>query len=309
VSHGALQSDLRGVATGLVTPFDEDGGIDHEALATNARALYDRGIRAFFACGNISEYHALTHDERIAVTETSAGAVPDDATVLAGVGGAIGTAVDLGHAATEAGVDALMIMPPDHTFKHEAGLLDYYRGIGDSVDRPTVPYLRRFDPSVEFVARLSHLDPVAAIKYAIDDVPTFAEIVAAGADDVLWINGLGERHAVPLWIEGARGMASGVGNFEPAIGIGLYEALEAGEFDRAQRIRNAAVPYMNFRDRTGHDNTLPGGSSIPAVKAGLDLAGLTGGHVRPPLVDLDDAARDEARSLYDDLAAFIDTEL
>lgn len=309
MSHESIKRELRDIATGLVTPFDAGGAIDYDALADNAAALYDDGIRTFFACGNISEYHALTHDERIAVTETSVGAVPDDATVLAGVGGSTGTAIDLGRAAADAGVDALMVMPPDHTFKHERGLLDYYGRIGAAVDPPLVPYLRRFDPSVEFVARLSELDPVVGIKYAIDDVPKFAEVTAAGVDDIVWLNGLGERYAIPLYVEGGRGMASGVGNFEPAIGIALFDALEDGDLDRARQIRDATVPYMNFRERTGPDNTLPGGSSVPAVKAGLDFAGLTGGDVRPPLVELDDEARETARELYDDLTGFIATEL
>lgn len=300
----AMRTALADVATGLVTPFDEDGEIDHDALAENAQALNQQGIDLFFACGNISEYHALTHEERIAVTETSVTALPDDATVLAGIGGSIPTAVELGNHAEAAGCDAHMVMPPDHTFKHEAGLRTYYRRIGDRLHRPLIPYLRRFSPSIDFVAALTEMDPVAGIKWAIDDVPAFGDAVAAGSDDVVWLNGLGERHAIAMHAQGATGMASGIGNFEPAIGRSLFAALEANDYQRAREIRAAARPYMRFREATGTGNSLAGGQSVAAVKAGLDLAGLTGGHVRPPLVDLDEAAREQAASLYTELEGF-----
>lgn len=306
VSHGSFKSDLRNVATGLVTPFDDDLAIDHHALGANAQALYDGGIRLFFACGNISEYHSLTHAERKRITETSVDALPADATVLAGIGGSIESAVDLAEAATAAGVDGLMVMPPDHTFKHEEGLLTYYRRIGAETTRPLVPYLRRFNPSASFVAALSRLEAVAGIKWAIEDIPKFGAARAAGSDDIVWLNGLGERHAIPLYAEGARGMASGIGNFEPAVGTELFAALEADDFDRARRILDVARPYMAFRERPGENNTLAGGLSVPGVKAGLDFAGLTGGRVRPPLVELQDSERTTARELYDDLAAVID---
>ena len=55
---------------GLLTPFDDSLDIEHEKLADNARTLYDGGIRTFMAAANISEYHSLSQDERIAHART-----------------------------------------------------------------------------------------------------------------------------------------------------------------------------------------------------------------------------------------------
>jgi 4-hydroxy-tetrahydrodipicolinate synthase len=282
--------------------------VDHDALAENARALYDGGVRTFLACANVSEYHSLSHDERIAAAETSVGALPDDATVLAGAGGSTKTTTELARAYGRAGVDAVMVMPPHHTYRHERGLLGYYDAVADA-GLPLVPYLRGFDPSVGFVADLTRLDAVAGVKWTLEDVPKFAASATAGADDVVWINGLGEPHAVALYAEGAAGLSSGIGNFEPALGLALFEALEADDTERARRIRDAALPYMNFRTEAGTDNALPGALSVPALKAGLEFAGLHGGPVREPLVELTGAERERARRLYDDLAAFLEREL
>jgi len=303
------RSGLTGVATGILTPFDDALEVDHNALAANARAIYDGGVRTFFACGNVSEYHSLSHDERIAVTETSIDALGSDATVLAGAGGSTKTAVALARAHETAGADAIMVMPPDHTYLHEDGLIAYHRRIAEAVDVPLVPYVRGYDPAVGLVARLTDLPSVAGLKWAVEDAAKFAECVAAGADDVVWLNGLGEPHAPALYAEGARGMAAGIGNFEPAVALALFDALEAGRTERARAIRDATVPYMNFRTESGTDTTFPAAYSIPAVKAGLEFAGLTGGPVREPLVDLPEAAYERARALYEDITAFIDEEL
>ena len=304
-----ITDGLRDVATGILTPFDQDLEVDHQALQENARALYDRGVRTFLACGNVSEYHALSHEERIAVTESSVEALPNDAFVLAGAGGSTKTTIDLGIAFAEAGVDVLMVMPPWHTYKTEAGLLTYYRKVGKAVDIPLVPYVRGFDPSVEFLAELTQLDTVAGVKWTLEDVPQFAAAVEAGADDIVWMNGLGEAYAVSLHIHGAEGHASGVGNFEPAISMALFAALTEEDWQRARAIQRVAVPFMEFREESGEGNVIPHGNSIPAVKAGLEFAGLTGGPVREPIDELSESDRARARELYDNIARFIEQEL
>jgi 4-hydroxy-tetrahydrodipicolinate synthase len=309
IMSDAVREALRGVAAGLLTPFEDDGAIDHDALADNARELYDRGIRTFLANANISEYHALGQDERKAVVETSVSALPDDATVLGGVGGSVPDAVELIDAFDETGVDAMMVMAPDHTFVHERGLLEYYRQLGRTSEAPLVPYVRGFDPSVSFLTDLTYLDDVVGIKYAIEDVPKFAAAVAAGADDVVWVDGMAEPYAPALWAEGAEGFSAGVSNFQPRLGLALLDALREDDFERAREICDVCQPFMDFRGETGTDNDLPGAVSVPAVKEGLRLAGFTPGTVRAPLVELTDAERERARELFEELRAFQTPEI
>jgi len=305
----SVKDGLRAVAPGIVTPFDDELEIDHDSVVTNTRAIYDKGVRTFLACGNISEYHSLSNDERVAVTETSVNALPSDATVLAGAGGSTKTAIDLATTFEDIGIDAIMVMPPVHTFKHEMGLLDYYREIGGSLDIPIVPYIRGFVPSVDFMGRLTRLDSVVGVKWAIENIEQFTESVQAGSDDVVWMNGLGEPRAPAFYLEGAEGMAAAIGNFEPTISLALYEAMENGRMDRAKEIRDVTIPFMNFRHETGESNTFPAANSVPAVKAGLDFAGHTGGRVREPLVELSDEDYKRAREYYQDLVTYMDEEL
>ena len=306
MAHEAVKEALRGVAAGLLSPFDEDLELDHDALAENARVLYDRGIRVFLATANISEYHSLSPAERVAHAETSVEALPDDATVLAGVGGSTAAAVDLVEQYDAIGVDAMMVMPPDHTYSHERGLLTYYEKLAAASEKPLAPYVKNYEPSVDFLRRLTELDGVAAIKYALEDAHLLSRGVDAGADDVVWVDGLAEPFAPEFYLAGAEGFSAGVSNFEPAVGLTMFDALEAGDYERAAELRDITLPYMEFRGTTGENNTFPAANSVPAVKKGLELAGLNGGRVREPIVGL--SADDERRAerLYDDLTDEMD---
>lgn len=301
-----VRDHLRGVAVGLLTPFDSDGGIDHSGIDSNAKSLNESGARTFLAVANISEYHSLTGPERREIAETSVDALPDDACVLAGVGGPTEQAQALAADYESIGVDAMMIMPPDHTYLHETGLLEYYRAIGAATERPLVPYVRGFEPSVEFLANLTRIESVVGIKYALSDHVRLGAAVAAGSDDVVWVDGAAELHAVSFWAEGAEGFTAGVSNFRPEIGLALYDALVEGEWERARELRNACLPIQRFRDEAGEDNTIPGAVSVPVVKKGLDLAGLEGGHVREPISPLTPAETRRMEELYSDLDAAID---
>jgi len=295
---------LRGVAAGVLTPFDAALDVDHDAIASNVAFLSERGITTLLAAANISEYHALTHEERIASVETVVDAAPDATTVLAGVGGATRTALDAAAGAEAAGADAAMVMPPDHTYVHESGLLTYYEKLGAGSDLPLVPYVRGFDPSVDFLSDLAALDSVAGVKYAVEDVPKFAAAVAADDTDTVWVDGMAEPYAPSLWLEGAEGFTAGVSNVVPELGLELFDALEQGDWKRAKELRDLAQPFQNFRGRAG-DGNFPGALSVPAVKHAMGLAGMENGdgRVREPIVELTDEEETEVEELYDAVVA------
>lgn len=305
LSSTEVRESLRGVATGVLTPFDADQGIEFGKLAENVESLSDSGVGVFLAAANISEYHTLSVDERIAVTEAAVDALPSSACVLAGVGGNLTEAHELVAAYDRIGVDALMVMPPDFTYIHEQGLLRYYEKLAANTETPLVPYVRGFEPSVSYLDDLTRVDGLVGIKYAIPDAVKLGAGVEAGADDVVWVDGLAEPHAPSFWVEGAEGFSAGVSNFRPEIGLALFDALTEEDWDRARALKNACLPYQNFRTETGQNNEIPDAISVPAVKKGLELAGLHGGNVRDPIRSL--SAEDEARA--EELYAQLDDDI
>jgi 4-hydroxy-tetrahydrodipicolinate synthase len=310
LSESRVKTNLRGVAVGLLTPFDDDGSIEHYKIKDNAQSLYDKGIQTFLVTANISEYHSLSQSERIEVAETGVKALPDDACVLAGVGGSTSAAIELIQSYDHIGVDVMMIMPPDHTYLHEQGLLQYYRNLGEATDRPLAPYVRGFDPSIDYLTALSRIESVVGIKYAIKDPVKLGAAVERGSDDVVWMNGLAEPYAVSYWAEGVEGFSAGVSNFRPEVGLALYDALSNGDWKRARTLRDICLPYQQFRGETGSDNTLPEANSVAAIKKGLELSGRHGGQVREPIVPLNEEDERRAEEIYrqldDDIDRLID---
>lgn len=306
MSYGELRAGLRDVSFTTATPFgDEQEAVRHEALAENLRWLYEAGARTFIPCGNTGEYYALSRRERKAVVGTTVDALPDDATVVGGAGGSIPDAIDLLESYAEAGVDGAMIMHPGHAYVHEQGLIDYYRQLAAATDLGIVVYKRGSEVTESVLSALADVENVVAVKYAANDVKTFARWTET-VPDVLWLNGVAERYAPAYAIEGADGFTTGVGNFLPRPVLALNSALEAGEWERAKRIRDLLRPIEELREEAGGGDPFGSAKNVPVVKRGLDLRELNGGPVRRPLVDLADEDVARLRDYLDaiDRAAF-----
>ncbi|USZ72413.1 dihydrodipicolinate synthase family protein [Natronosalvus halobius] len=292
-AYGDLRESLQSVAFTTPTPFSADRDrVLHEEIEQNARTLYDAGARTFIPCGNTGEYYSLSQDERIDVIQSTVDALPDDATVVGGVGGSAKNAVELIEAYDTAGVDAVMVMYPRHTYIHEQGLIEYYRTLAAATDLGIVLYKRGDLLSETVLDDLSTIDNVVAVKYAVNDVKLFSRLVQTVSGDVEWLNGVAERYALAYAIEGADGFTTGIGNFVPKPVLALDEALSAGDWDRARRIKHALRPFEEFREEHGGGSAFSSAKNVPVVKYGQELQGMAGGPVREPLVELSSDDRD-----------------
>lgn len=307
MQYQRIKSDLRGVAFTNPTPFGPSGEtIDHDALADNVRSISDAGGRVVIPCGNTGEYYSLTDAERVAVVETVAEEIGNEATVIGGVGGSTKTAVDLASAYEDVGADAIMIMDPVHTYQHQSGLVDYYREIVESTDLGVVLYKRGPAVTLDLIAEIAAYENVVGVKYAVDDINEFSEAVSTIDADVVWSNGIAERFVLPFAIEGAEGFTTGIGNFVPEQVLALMEALEAENWDRARELRDLFRPFEDLREEPGPGNDLSAANNVPAVKHGMELAGLYGGPVREPLVELSEADQRRAEEYYDRITTTTD---
>jgi len=292
-----LRKSLRNVAFTTATPFTDDlAAVDHDALRENLAAIESAGGELYVPNGNTGEYYSLAPEERIAVVETAADAV--DGCVVAGASGSIKQVVEYAESYDDAGADGIMIMHPVHPYKHEAGLASYYAEIADRSPLGVVVYKRGHDLPNDVVLDLAAHDNIAGVKYANADIKSFSRITSVCDEDVAWINGIAERFAPAFALEGAEGFTTGIGNFVPEETLALEAAIDAEQWEQARQIRDELEPYEALRDETGSNNSLDSAYNIPAVKIGLDIAGLNGGPVRPPLVGLDDADVERARNYY-----------
>ena len=287
VDHAKLAERLRTVHAINVTPFREDRGVDYDLLERNIEFLIASGLGVIVPCGNTGEFYALSVEEAQAVTRFVVEQVGGKTAVLAGIGYDLGTAREMALAAQEAGADAVMVHQPAHPYLMTEGLIRYYAGIARSVEIGVVLYARHEAIDREVLSRVAEIENVLAIKYAINDLPRFADLVQAVEAPVVWICGTAEMWAPFFFAAGAEGFTSGLVNIAPELSLSMLEGLRRGDTEAVLTAWRRVAPMERLRARNHSAN------NVSAIKEGMNLAGLPAGSVREPLGELDEADRQE----------------
>lgn len=103
----------RPILPALLTPFDENGKIDEDALGDLIDKLILDGADGFFACGSAAEVFLLSRKERKKLAEMIVDCVDERVPVILHVGSPSPIeAIKLGEHAAKLGVDALSAVPP-----------------------------------------------------------------------------------------------------------------------------------------------------------------------------------------------------
>ncbi len=217
-----------------------------------------------------------------AAVEVVAGQVP----VVAGAGGPLGHALAAARAAEEAGADALLVLPPYLVSGPVDGLVAYIEAVAAASSLPVIVYHRgnaKF--TAKAIAQLAANPKVIGFKDGMGDVGLAQEIVTAvkagGRTGFLLFNGLLTAElsqgayrglGIPLYSSAAFAMA-------PEIATAYYNAYMDGDEERRDvLLEGFYAPLVRLRDQTP-------GFGVSLIKAGLRLAGLPVGSVRPPLTD------------------------
>ncbi len=280
---------LADVAVVTVTPFSGDRleAVDHRAMEQNLEHLVGGGIRLLVAGGNTGEFAALSGGEVVEIVTTHVRAARGVARVIAGVGYRPDDAVRIGRASMVSGADGLMVHHAIHPYTSEPGLIRYYDALAEALPGvPLILYVRGPQLSADGVRRLAQVESIVGIKMGHADPERFAGFVAA-APDLAWVCGVAEGWAVPFWAGGAIGFTSGIANVAPERSLEVLGALKAGDIARAEELVDRLRPIEKLRAARGDAN------NVAVIKAAMDMVGLVGGGLRPPLSELEPGDRAE----------------
>ena len=273
-----------------ITPRDPRRRVDLRGVRRNVEHLLAAGVGFIMPeCGTGLVYDASL-EEYEAVVGAFVEAAAGRALVVPGIGPGYGRALEMGRIARSLAVDGVMVMPvvgPASAGGVRRGLAE----ICQAVALPTVLYQRRLDiMPVEDTVDLCRLDGVVGLKYAVDDVGAFGQIVDRAGDEAAMVCGMAEDPAAEYMENGAVGFSSGMANFVPRLSLALHRAVVGGDAQEAGRLRDLMVPFEDFR---GENGARYSGS---ALHAAMDIAGLAGGPVIPFAEDVEseDMGRVEA---------------
>ncbi|SFV28456.1 4-hydroxy-tetrahydrodipicolinate synthase [Devosia crocina] len=271
-----LDQALTGISGILVTPYDASGDIAPEKLVPIIDRALSAGMHMPVVNGNTGEFYALTTDEACTMVREVVSMVDGRAPVLAGVGRGIRDACRLAEASAKAGATALMIHQPPDPFVSPRGTVDYLKAVSDAAGLPMMLYLRNDAIGTKAIAELCAVEGVKGVKWATPNPLKLADAIAACDPSIVWVGGLAEVWAPPLYAVGARGFTSGLINIWPEHSVAIHAALSSGDYTQA----NALIARMSDFEAVRAEEL--NGTNVTGVKAALQAIGLDCGPTRPP---------------------------
>jgi Dihydrodipicolinate synthase/N-acetylneuraminate lyase len=295
-----LRNKLSGVIAFPVTPFKENLTLDLPGLHHNLTKLLEHPISAVVAAGGTGELYSLTPSEYARVIELTTHAIEDRVPVIAGVGFGQRLAVEMAQAAEKAGADGLLAFPPYYPQADDDGLFEYYRAIGEATQLGMLIYSRdwtNFTPSM--VERLTAIPSLIAWKDGQGDIRRLQAIMNRVGDRLHWIGGAGDDMVAAYYSIGLRAFSSSIATVAPRLSLKLHELAEAGNNEAlTELLDECVIPLYALRARRK-------GYEVSAMKTMMDMVGLNGGPVRPPLVNVSAEEEDELRTILSTWEKFL----
>jgi len=273
-------SRLTGAIAFPVTPFQRNLELDADGLRANVRTMMAHPPAAIVAAGGTGELYSLTPAEHLEVVrivvEEAGGEVP----VIAGVGfnATLGSA--LAAQAESAGADGLLVFPPYYPNADDHGLEEYYKHIASATELGVLVYSRDwFHPGPSLVERIAANSTVVGWKDGQGDVRRLQTLMHVVGDRLRWIGGAGDDLVPAYYAAGIRAYTSSVSNLAPRLSLALHQRAAAADATGLRPLMDVVLPLYAFRSRRR-------GYEVSAMKALMELLGLYGGPVRPPLPEI-----------------------
>jgi 4-hydroxy-tetrahydrodipicolinate synthase len=281
---------IRGNVVALVTPMDEHGAVDYDALRRLVDWHVEQGTDAIVSVGTTGESATLDEKEHCQVIartlEYAAGRIP----VIAGTGAnATSEAIRLTRCAADAGVDACLLVTPYYNKPTQEGLYLHHRAVAEAVDIPqilyNVPGRTACDMLPETAIRLSAIDNIVGIKEATGELDRIRVIrEGAGADFAIYSGD--DATGCQAMLGGADGVISVTSNVAPAQMTALCRAALAGDREQAEALDRKLAPL--------HRNLFLESNPIP-VKWALAEMGRIDRGIRLPLTWLSESCHEPLR--------------
>lgn len=287
---------FEGIYTPAVTPYAADGQIDFSRFAEVLESLIAAGVHGIIIGGSTGEYYAQSTEERFALAAKARQIIGNRLPLIVGTGATrTEEAVAYARQAREIQADAILVTSPPYALPTEEENAHHALTVADAAQLPVMlyNYPGRMGVSMgeAYFRTVSQSPNVIAIKESSGDMnnlhmlaTTFPSIaLSCGWDD----------QALEFFVWGARSWVCAGSNFIPREHVALYEAcVKEKDFDKGRRIMAAMMPLMHFLD---------GGKFVQSIKYGCELAGLSVGPVRAPLLALSEQEKAELQQVVADV--------
>ena len=282
----------------IPTPFTEDDEVDFPGFEKLVDFQAEHGTNGLLLMGSTGESAALTIEERREILDRVLAYAKDRIPVLAGTTcGNTKLTIELSQYAQQAGADGLLLVVPPYLKPTQDGVYEHLKSVAEAVDIPVAIYNNpgRVGVNIEpaTVVALAELPNLVADKEAMPNISQLVQIRRQAGDKInlLCCDAPGFSLIVPTLALGGHGTANISGNAIPQEMVEMSRPWLSWE--DVQRTRELLFEYYSLMAAL---------YSLPnpiVVKAALRLLGLPAGHVRRPLLDMEERQTQDLRALMD----------
>ncbi len=282
----SIQQLRAALADGLlsfpVTDMDGQGQFAAETYASRISWFLEHQVSAVFVAGGTGEFFSLSKKEYQQIVSISAEAMKGGTTpLISSIGRSIPEAIEFAEIAKQAGVHALLLMPPYLTESPQKGIFEYAKTILDNISLPVIYYNRANGTlSSQYIQQLAHeCDNLIGLKDGTGQLHELNDTIKSVGDRLVYIGGVptAEIIAEAYMAIGVNTYSSAVFNFVPDLANKFYANLRAGNRDVVTKIlQQFFIPFVRLRN-------LSKGYAVSLIKAGAEIIGRPAGKVRYPL--------------------------
>ena len=265
-----MKNIFKGLGIALVTPFQNNGEVDFDALEQLIEYQLSRGVDFLCVLGSTAETPCLTNAEKSDIKNFAVDKVKGRVPILLGMGGNCTRAlVEEIKDFDFKGVDGILSVCPFYNKPSQEGIFRHYEAIAKVSKLPIVIYNvpgRTGDNIAgETTLRIAHeLDNVVAIKEASGKINQIDQILKNKPERFDVISG-DDAITYELLSIGAQGVISVVGNALPKpFGKMVHEAMK-GHFDQALPIHHQLTEFYQLLSVDGNP------SGIKSLLANMNL--------------------------------------
>ncbi|MDR2902741.1 MAG: 4-hydroxy-tetrahydrodipicolinate synthase [Lactobacillales bacterium] len=269
-----------GLYTALVTPFDEKGEIDLDALKVLLDMQMAAGVQGLVVLGTTGESPTISFEERQTLFSFIKNYTKGKLELILGTGtNSTKHTIDLTKNAEDLGADGVLVVNPYYNKPSQDGLYAHFEAVARATALPVMLYniMGRTGVNLEtpVLIRLAKNNPnIVAIKEASGDIGQMMSVLAATPDNFAILSG-DDMLTYPLMIMGGCGIVSVLSNIEPAKMQKMVCYLQQGEYKLARDIHFELLGKMK--------GAFIGGNPA-AIKTALAQKGLIKPYFRLPLV-------------------------
>ena len=272
---------LRGVGVALVTPFNESGSIDFEALGRLIEHTISGKVDFLVVQGTTGESATLSASEKQEILSYSVTKVDGRVPVVYGHGGNNTKLVAESYKSLDlTGVSAILSVSPYYVKPSKEGVLAHFKVLNDTFDLPiilyNVPGRTGSNMTAEITLELAELDNIIGVKEASGDLGQMSKIIKNKPTEFLVWSGDDDLILEQMAI-GADGVISVIANAHPFEFSDLVHTAAKGDFETARKRHHQLSDIIPLLFEEGN----PGG-----VKADLKMMGIMEEHMLLPLVPI-----------------------